>query len=120
MEGDAVQIQAVREIEIVPGVNLECVEKFCYLGDTLGVGGGVEEASRARVRSAWAKFRELAPILTARGASLLVKGKVYRACVQSVMILVMGRFGNFDFGSVSVFSWWKYSVFGSVRFFHGF
>ncbi|ESN93918.1 hypothetical protein HELRODRAFT_180330 [Helobdella robusta] len=32
--------------------------------------GGAEEASRARVRCAWAKYRELVPILTARGASL--------------------------------------------------
>jgi hypothetical protein len=84
--GIPVQVQSTREIEIEPGVKLECVDKFCYLGDMLGAGGGVEEASRARVRSAWAKFRELAPILTARGASLRVKGKVYRACVQSVMI----------------------------------
>ena len=38
------------------------------------------------VKSAWAKFRELAPILTARGASLKVKGKVYRTCVQTVML----------------------------------
>ena len=86
VEGDTGQVQEVEAIEIMPGVELECVDKFCYLGDMLGAGGGVEEASRARVRSAWAKFRELAPILTARGASLLVKGKVYRACVQSVMI----------------------------------
>jgi len=28
---------------------------------------GVEKASRARVRYAWAKFRELASILTSRG-----------------------------------------------------
>ena len=48
--------------------------------------GGAEEASRARVRRAWAKFRELSPILTARGASLIVKGKFYRACVQSVLV----------------------------------
>ena len=33
------------------------------------------------MRCAWAKFRELSLILTARGASLTVKGKIYRACV---------------------------------------
>ena len=32
-----------------------------------------------------AKFRELAPILTSRGASLKVKRKVYSVCVQCVM-----------------------------------
>ena len=52
----------------------------------ISTGGGAEEASRARVRSAWAKFHELAPILTARGASFKVKGKIYRAYVQSVLV----------------------------------
>ena len=52
------------------------VSKFCYLWDMIGSGGGAEEASRARVKCAWGKFRELAPILTSRGASLKVKGKV--------------------------------------------
>ena len=32
------------------------------------------------------KFIELAPILTSRGASLAVKGKVYKACVQRVLV----------------------------------
>src|SRR5580698_3795937 len=50
------------------------------------VGGGVEEATKARVKCAWGKFRELIPILTTRCASLRVKGKLYRACVQSVMV----------------------------------
>jgi len=45
-------------------LQLECVGKFCYLGDVVGAGGVAEDASRARVRSAWAKFRELTPILT--------------------------------------------------------
>ena len=54
-------------------MKLECVPKFCYLGDTLGVGRGVEEAARARVRCACAKFKELSLILTARGASYHMK-----------------------------------------------
>ena len=29
----------------------------------------------------WAKFKELSPILTARGASQCMKGKIFRACV---------------------------------------
>ena len=59
----------------------QCVPKFCYLGDTLGL----EEAARARVRCAWARFKELSPILSARGASYRIKGRIYRACVQSVL-----------------------------------
>ena len=74
----------VKEVVIEPNVKLECVPKFCYLGDTLGA--GVDEAARARVRCAWAKFKELSPILTARGASHCMKGKIFRACVQSVLI----------------------------------
>ena len=74
-----------REVEIEPNVKLECVPKFCYLGDTLGAGGGADEAARARVRCAWAKFKELSPILTARGTSYYIRGKIFRACVQSVL-----------------------------------
>jgi len=39
-----------------------------------------------RVQCAWRKFREFSPILTARRVSLKLKGKVYRTCVQSVMV----------------------------------
>src|SRR5206468_12515242 len=35
---------------------------------------------------AWGKFRDLRMLLTARGASLRVKGKIYRACVQRVLV----------------------------------
>ena len=76
----------LKEVVIEPDVKLECVPKFCYLGDTLGAGGGVEEAARARVRCAWAKFKELSPILTARGASYRIKGKIYKDYVQSALI----------------------------------
>jgi Reverse transcriptase (RNA-dependent DNA polymerase) len=65
---------------------LEYVDSFCYLGDMLSAGGGAEEAVRCRVRCAWGKFKELLPIITSRGTSLIVKGKIYKACVQTVMI----------------------------------
>src|SRR5437867_7670741 len=32
------------------------------------------------------KFRDLKMLLTVRGASLRVKGKIYRACVQRVLV----------------------------------
>ena len=47
---------------------------------------GAELASRMRVRCAWNKFKDLSPILTERGASLKLKGKIYKACVQSVLV----------------------------------
>src|SRR5580704_2456565 len=65
---------------------LECVDRFCYLGDMRGESGGVGEATRDRVRQAWGKFMELAPILTARRVSLKLKGKMYRSCVQRVLV----------------------------------
>ena len=76
----------VEDEEIEQGVACEMVDRFCYLGDMIEAGGGVEEAIRARVRCAWVKFRELSPILTTKDAYLKVKGKVYQACVQSVLI----------------------------------
>ena len=66
-------------------MKLECVPKFCYLGDTHGAGGGVEEAARARC--AWAKFKELLSlILTARGVPYVPhKGiKIYARLVARV------------------------------------
>ena len=33
----------------------------------------------------WAKFKELSPIVMARGASYRIKGKIYKACVQSAL-----------------------------------
>ena len=68
------------------GVEFEQVGKFCYLGDMLQNGGGADAAVRTRVSCAWAKFRELCPILTVRGTSLRMKGKIYGACVRSVMV----------------------------------
>src|SRR5450755_4055524 len=65
---------------------LEIVDRFCYLGDMLGKGGGAEEASRVRVRCSWGKFNELAQILTMRAAPLKMKGKIYKACVQRVLV----------------------------------
>ena len=84
LDGDSVV--SLSEVELEPGVKVECVSKFCYLGDTLGSGGGVVAAARAIVRCAWAKFKELSPILTVRGASYRIKGRIYSACVQSVLI----------------------------------
>jgi hypothetical protein len=45
---------------------MELVERFCYLGDMIGVGGGAEEAVRCRIRCAWGKFNQLSPRLTER------------------------------------------------------
>ena len=69
---------------IEPNVQLECVPKLCYLGDTICAEGGVEYVVRASVRCAWAKFKEISPNMRARGVSYHIKGKIYTASVQSV------------------------------------
>jgi len=38
-------------------VQLELVDKFCYLGDTLSVDGDADAAVEARIRTGWNKFR---------------------------------------------------------------
>ena len=74
-----------KEVVLAEASKLQCVHKFCYLGDMLGFGCGAGDAVRSRVRCAWRKFRELAPILMVRGVSLKMKGKIYSSCVQSTM-----------------------------------
>ena len=45
---------------------LDVADSFCYLGGTIGAGGGCDLSVITRVRSLWGKFRELLPILTSR------------------------------------------------------
>ena len=65
----------------------------------------LDEASRARVRCARAKFKELSHIRTARGASLF-KGKIVRACVQSMLTYLW----NWDMGNEG----WESAVWGDL------
>ena len=59
------------QFKLSSGDALECVDKFCYLGDMIGRGGGVEEAIRNRVRHVWCKFR-VVPFIGYEGISLKV------------------------------------------------
>jgi len=62
------------------------VDEFCLWGDMIRKGGVAYEASGTRVSCAWGKLNELAPIFDNGRASLKVKGKIYKACVnQSVL-----------------------------------
>jgi hypothetical protein len=74
------------EYKMSNGETLEMVTKFCYLGDVIEAGGGVESAVRARIQKAWGKFRELGSIITRKGMSIKVKGRVYDACVRSTLL----------------------------------
>ncbi|MBJ5627073.1 hypothetical protein JGG67_22900, partial [Salmonella enterica subsp. enterica serovar Derby] len=79
-------VKGDERFDIGNGDSLEKVERFCYLGDMVSADGGADSAVTARVRSTWKKFKELAPILTSKGASLWLKGKIYQSCVRSCMM----------------------------------
>ena len=65
---------------------LELVDKFCYLGDMLGVDGDADAVVEARIRIGWNKFRQLVPLLTNKDVSLIMRGRLYSSCVQSSML----------------------------------
>jgi len=68
------------------GISLEKVDKLCYLGNALDADGGCDSAVTAKIRFAWEKFHEYLPILTGKGFSLKLKGKVYAICVRSCLM----------------------------------
>ena len=74
--GDAAKPLEQKHLLLKDGSELECVSKFCYLSDMLGISGGAEEASRTRVKCARGKFLDRAPILTTKGAALKPKGRL--------------------------------------------
>src|SRR3954467_14714479 len=79
-------VDEIKQFVLENNDRMEVVEKFCYLGDVIGKGGGTEESSIARVRCAWGKFMDPKILLTARGASMRVKEKIYRECAQRVLV----------------------------------
>ena len=70
----------------VDGGTLREVQHFSYLGNVFDCEGGVERAVRGRVAAAWMKWREIASLLLNRGIRLTTRGKVYEACIRSVML----------------------------------
>ena len=50
--GDSDDTTEFKELSIGNTDKVDCVDRFCYLGDMIEDRGGVEEASRARVRCA--------------------------------------------------------------------
>ena len=81
-EGDAHK----QEVVLEDGSSLECVNRFCYLGDMMGAAGGCGDASKTKVRGAWGQYKEFVELLTRRGIPLRQKGRVYRTCMQSVVV----------------------------------
>ena len=85
-DGTGAEQDGIEDLELGSGEVFEGVRKFCYLGDMINGEGGSDSASIMRVRSGWAKFRELSGVLKGKWVNLKLKGKVYAACVRSVMI----------------------------------
>ena len=67
-------------------LQLELVDKFCYLDDMLSVDGDADAAVEARIRFGWNKFRQLAPLLTNKDVSLIMRGRLYSSCVRNSML----------------------------------
>ena len=65
---------------------LENVDRFCYLGDMLSAGGGCMAAATVRTRSAWGKFREHVPLLTACALPMKLKGRLFSSNVRSSLM----------------------------------
>jgi len=67
-------------------INLALVDKFCYISDMLSVDGDADAEVEARVQIGLNKFRQLVPLLTHKDISLIVRGRLYRCCMQSSML----------------------------------
>jgi len=59
-------------------MQLELVDKFCYLGDMLSMDGDADAAVDARIRIGWNKFRQLVPQLTNKDVSLIMRASSQR------------------------------------------
>jgi len=55
-------------------MEIELVDKFCYLRDILSVDGDADAAVETRIRIGWNKFRLLVLLLTIKDISLIVRG----------------------------------------------
>ena len=69
--------------------SLEIVDSFCYLGDVISCGGGVESVVRDRISCAWSKWRELVSLLVNHSIPLEERVKVYCACVRPALLYVV-------------------------------
>ena len=62
------------------------IDSFCYPGDVVSCGGGVESAIRDRISCVWSKWRESASLLVNHSIPLEERVKVYCACVRPALL----------------------------------
>ena len=67
-------------------MNMEIVDKLCYLGDILSQEGGCEHAILKRIQTGCLKFRELSGLLIGKGMSQRAKEIIYTTCIRPVML----------------------------------
>ena len=77
--------------EYCPGIELNdeslgILKKFCYFCNTIRAGGGAFDSAITRRRGGCCKLSDLVPLLTSIGLPLKPKGRLYFACVRSVML----------------------------------
>ena len=70
----------------VYGEELERVEDFTYLGSKIQPDGNVTSEIKARIGKAAGSFKNLKNIWNQRSIPQLVKVKIYKACVRSVLL----------------------------------
>jgi len=58
---NTVTIRGHTSVDMGINANLELMDKFCYIGDILGVDGDADAAVETGLRIAWNKFRQLVP-----------------------------------------------------------
>ena len=74
-----------KEFQVGPD-NLEVVACFCYLEERLSEAGRCDLATTKCVKTAWKKFKELLPVLSARHLSYKTRGHLYSFCVRNAML----------------------------------
>ena len=65
---------------------VEEVKTFRYLGDVIDSEGGVERAVRAKVASAWNKWRDISALLRNGAVPLVHRGAIYEMCIRPVLL----------------------------------
>jgi hypothetical protein len=77
------QSTITRTFTLKPGVVLEKVTSFPYLGDKLQANGGAQEAIRNRIKIAWTKWREVASLLVKKEIALKNRSLAYKIYIRS-------------------------------------
>ena len=65
---------------------LKQVGTFKYLGTVIVDSGGCEEAVKARIKVAWAKWKELSGVMCDKRMPIRLKAKVYKSVIRTTML----------------------------------